>query len=65
MQERGEISEIQVMKAFHLARAANAVLSGLNDNAQIAASEAVYEAYHALEDGESFLLLLALQIKRI
>lgn len=64
LQEKGQASERRVMEAFFRARAANAVLAGLSDDAQIAASDAVYEAYHALGNDENFLTGIASQARQ-
>jgi hypothetical protein len=63
LQEAGEGSESQVLEAFSKARAANAVLAGLNTNTQVAAAEATYEAYHALGGSEVFLDQIALHAR--
>ena len=48
--EAGKATEAEHRAAFQKARAANAVLAALNADTLAAASDSIYEAYHATND---------------
>ncbi len=48
-------NEREIIQGFHRARAAAAIAAALHSNAKIAAQEAIYEAYHIVEDKVKFI----------
>lgn len=52
--ERGEASQDRQLAAFAEARAATALAFALDDSLE-SALEALYEAYHAIDDGDGFV----------